>query len=168
MNKFNDFVFNIYKKVDNKGKVSLSDAKTVGEMNELIKNQQRELEDSKEKVEYYKSLHQNEYDARQKSNDKIKQQLQEIELLNSQELLLNRSIETKDLDHEVEENQEAVCIAGKWKGYRAFWDYKGNGVYNFRYKSPSDDILHWLYDDGEYEDDSDWRIVADVIPNPIK
>lgn len=98
----------------------------------------------------------------------VEQQQQEIERLKSQELVLSRSIETKDIDCEVEENEEAVCIAGKWKGYRAFWYYKGNGVYNFRYKSPDDEILHWLEDDGEYEDDSDWRIVADVIPNPIK
>lgn len=67
------------------------DPQSVAEVVKTVEDQQQELEDLKEREEFYKSLHQNEYDARQRSNDKIKQQQKDIEMLKKEEAALYKT-----------------------------------------------------------------------------
>ncbi|USK46260.1 hypothetical protein [Cytobacillus oceanisediminis] len=98
---------------------------------------------------------------------KIEEQQQKIERLKqeakSSQFILNNSLSTEDLD-DLELDQEAICISGMWKGYKAYWEDQGFGRSVFRYKSPGGTVLHWLEDEGLVEDDSDWRIIVDVSP----
>lgn len=127
---------------------------------ELIQKQQQEIEvltNLKETLE----------EANHGMQGKIEEQLQEIERLKQEakasQFILNNSLSTEDLD-DLEVDQEAICISGMWKGYKAYWEDQGFGRSVFRYKSPDGTVLHWLEDEGLVEDDSDWRIMVDVSP----
>ncbi|UYG93202.1 hypothetical protein [Cytobacillus firmus] len=107
------------------------------------------------------------YDGIVEDVEKLQQEIERLRKESqSQKFILNKPLDTEDLD-DLEVDQEAICISGMWKGYKAFWEDKGFGRSVFRFKSPDGNVLHWLEDEGLVEDDSDWRIIVDVSPLEI-